>query len=69
MILEHKKLLLEGVLSLHSVLVLDGLLPHSHELPLLELFEEVLFFDVVVRVSFDQPLSEGQELDWSVVFV
>jgi hypothetical protein len=33
------------------------------------LFEEVLFLDVVVRISFDQPLSEGQELDWSVVFV
>jgi hypothetical protein len=33
------------------------------------LFEEVLFFDVVIRVSFDQPLSERQELDWSVVFV
>jgi hypothetical protein len=33
------------------------------------LFEKVLFFDVVVRVSLDQPLAERQELDWGVVLV
>ena len=67
--LEHEKLLLKLILSLHSVLVLDGLLPHPHELPFLELLEKVLFFDVVVRVSLDQPLAERQELDWSVVLI
>ena len=56
-ILEHEKLLLERVLGFHSVLMLDGLLPHSHELPFFELLEEVLLLDMIVRVSLDQPLT------------
>jgi hypothetical protein len=45
-------------LRLHPILVFDGFLPHPHELPLLELFEEIQLLDVVVGVSFDQPLSK-----------
>lgn len=39
-ILQHKQLFLKRVLSLHSVLVLNSLFPHTHELPALELFEK-----------------------------
>ena len=68
-ILKHEKLLLEGILSLHSILMLDGLLPHSHELPLLEFLEEVEFLDMVVRISFDEPLTERQELDRLILLI
>lgn len=68
-ILKYEKLLLKGILSFHSVLMLDGLLPHSHELPLLEFLEEVEFLDMVVGISLDKPLSERQELDWSIVLI
>jgi len=47
-ILEHEQFLLKGILSFHSVLMLDSLLPHSHELPFLELLEEILLLDVVI---------------------
>jgi hypothetical protein len=47
-ILKHEELLLKRVLGLHPVLMLDGLLPHSHELPFLELLEEVLFLDMII---------------------
>ena len=56
-VLKDEQLLFESVLGLHSVLVLDGFLPHSHELPFLEFLEEVEFLDVVVGVSLDQPLA------------
>jgi hypothetical protein len=39
-VLEHEKFFLKSVLGLHSVLVLDSLLPHAHELPALEFLEE-----------------------------
>ena len=68
-VLEHEEFLLELGLRLHSLLVLDGLLPHSHELPLLEFLEEIQFFDVVVRVSLDEPLAKGQELNGSIVLI
>jgi hypothetical protein len=56
-VLEHEELLLEGVLGLHPILVLDRLLPHPHELPLLELLEERELLDVVVGVALNQPLA------------
>ena len=68
-ILKHKQLLFEGVLSLHSVLVLNSLLPHAHELPSLELLEEGKLLDVVVRISLDEPLAERKELNGSIIFV
>lgn len=68
-VLEHKEFVSQGVLGLHSVVVLDGFLPHSHELPLLELLEERQVLDVVVGVSLDEPLAEGKEFNWSIVFV
>jgi len=39
-ILQHKKLFLKRILSGHSILVLNSLFPHTHELPALELFEK-----------------------------
>lgn len=39
-LLEHEELLFELVLGPHSIHPFDGLLPHPHELPLLELLEE-----------------------------
>jgi hypothetical protein len=48
MILEHEKLLFKRVLGFHSILVFNGFLPHSHELPFFELLEEILFLDVII---------------------
>jgi hypothetical protein len=67
--LEHEQLFFERILSFHPILVLDRLLPHSHELPFLKLLEEILFLDVIVRISFNQPLTKRQELNWSIVFI
>ena len=67
--LKHEELFLQRILCFHSVLVLDRLLPHSHELPLLELLEKVQLFDVIIGVSLNQPLSEAQELNWGVMFI
>lgn len=58
MILKHEKLLLKEVLRSNSLLSLYRLLPHSHELPLLELLEEVELLNVIVRVPLNQPLAE-----------
>lgn len=57
-ILKHKELFLEGVLSLHPVLVLDGLLPHAHKLPSLELLEEGKLLNMIVGITFDKPLAQ-----------
>jgi len=62
--LEHEELLLEGVLGLDTELALDSLLPHAHELPLLELLEEVKLLDAVVGISLDEPLAQLEELNW-----
>ena len=58
MVLEDEELLLEGILGLHAVLVLDSLLPHSHELPSFKFLKEWKLLDVVVGVTLDQPLSK-----------
>jgi hypothetical protein len=55
-VLKHKKLFFERVLSLHPILVLNCLFPHAHELPSFELFEERELFDVVVGVALNKPL-------------
>jgi hypothetical protein len=68
-ILQHKQFFLKRVLSLHPVLVLNSLFPHTHELPALELFEKRQLFNVVVRITLDQPLSQGQEFDRGVVLI
>jgi hypothetical protein len=39
-------------------LLFDLLFPHSHELPFFELLEKAKLFDVVVGVSFNEPLAE-----------
>ena len=49
--------------------MLNSLFPHTHELPALELFEKRQLFNVVVGVTLDQPLSQGQEFDRGVVLV
>ena len=48
-------------------MLLDGFLPHAHELPALELLEEAEILDVVVRVTLDEPLAERHELDRGVL--
>ena len=67
--LKHEELFFQRILCFHSVLMLDRLLPHPHELPLLELLEEVQLFDVIVGVSLYQPLPKAQELDWGVILI
>jgi hypothetical protein len=57
-VLQNEQLLFKRVLSLHSVLMLDGLLPHSHKLPSFEFLEEGKLLDVVVRVSLNEPLTK-----------
>ena len=49
--------------------MLDGLLPHSHELPSFEFLEERKLLDVVVRVSLNQPLSKTDKFYWIVIFI
>ena len=48
MLLKNKQFLIKQILGFGSVLLLDLFLPHTHELPLFELFEKAQFFDVVV---------------------
>jgi len=67
--LQDEELFVEKVLGPGAILLFDLLLPHSHELPLFELLEEAQFFYVVVGITFDQPLTQRNELDWGVVLV
>jgi len=48
MVLKHEEFLFQEVLGSDSLLSLDGLFPHPHELPLLEFLEEIKLLDVVV---------------------
>jgi hypothetical protein len=56
-VVQDEQILFQVVHCFNTVLVLYGLLPHTHELPLFELLEELVSLDVVVRVTFNQPLS------------
>ena len=69
MFLKNEQFLVEQILGFGSVLLLDLFLPHAHELPLFELFEKAELLDVVVRVPFNQPLAQRNELDRRVVLV
>jgi hypothetical protein len=68
-VFQDKQLLVKRILGGRSVLLLDHLFPHSHELPLLELLEEAQFFYMVVTVTLDQPLAEGDELNGRVLIL
>jgi len=68
-ILENKKLFVKGVLGFGAIGLLDCLLPHTHKLPLLELLEKAELFDMVVRVTFNEPLTKRYEFDWSVILI
>ena len=68
-VLEDEKLVIEVVLGRDTILVLYGLLPHAHELPLLELTEETVSLDVVVAIALDEPLAEREELLRDLVLV
>ena len=68
-LLQDEQILLQLVLNIVSVGLLDTLFPHAHEFPRLELLEEGEVLDMVVGVSLDEPLAEGQELDWCISFV
>lgn len=67
--LQHEELFLQCILCLHSVVMLDGLLPHAHELPLLKLLEEAKLLNVIIRIALNQPLPQRYELNWHVVLV
>ena len=56
-VLQNEELLFKLVLGFDTVLVLDGLLPHAHELPFVELTEETVSLDVIVGVALNQPLT------------
>ncbi len=43
--------------------------PHSEELPSLELLEEAEFFDVVERITLNQPITKSDELNWTLLQV
>lgn len=68
-LLQNEKFVVELVLSTRAIGLLDDLLPHAHELPLLELLEEGELPDTVVGVALDQPLAERNEFDRRVVLV
>jgi hypothetical protein len=68
-LLQDEQILLELVLHIVSVGFLDALFPHAHEFPGLELLEEGEVLDVIVRVSLDEPLAEGEELYWGVSLI
>lgn len=67
--LEHKEFLFKGVLCLHTVVVFYSFLPHHHEFPLLKLLEEAQFFDMVIRVTLNKPLTQRNEFNWHVHLV
>jgi hypothetical protein len=56
-VIQDEEVLFEVVHGFYTVLVLYGFLPHAHKFPFLELLEELVSLDVVVRVTFNQPLS------------
>ena len=58
MVLEDEKLLFERILSLHTVLMLDSFFPHAHKLPSFEFFEEWELLDMIIGVSFNEPLTK-----------
>lgn len=68
-VVQDEEVLFEVVHGFHTVLVLYGLFPHAHELPLLELLEELVSLDVVVRITFDEPLSKREEFDGLLLLV
>jgi hypothetical protein len=68
-VLQNEELLIEGVLCLGAVSLLDGLFPHAHELPFLELLEEAQLLDMVVGVTLDQPLAQGNKFNGDVGLV
>lgn len=57
MVLEDEELLLKLSLSLVAVVLLNGFLPHAHELPLFELAEEIKLLNVIERITLNEPLS------------
>ena len=69
MVLEDEKFLFERILCLHTVLMLDGFLPHAHKLPSFEFLEEWKLLDMVIGVSFDEPLTKRQELYRGIIFI
>jgi len=55
--LQRKQFFFERVLCALAILLLNGLLPVAHILPLLELHEKRQLLDAVVTVTLDQPLT------------
>ena len=56
--LQHEKVLFKLINSSNLVVLLDLFLPHAHKFPAFELLEEAEVFDVIVRVTFNEPLSK-----------
>lgn len=67
--LKHKQLFFKSVLCFHAVVELYSFFPHTHELPLLELFEEVEFLNMVVGIALNQPLTKRDKFTRHLIFV
>jgi len=67
--LQRKQFFFEGVLCALAILLLNGLFPVAHILPLLELHEKRQLLDAVVTVTLDQPLTQGDKLNGCVLLV
>jgi hypothetical protein len=68
-ILKNKKFLFKLVLSLLSILLFDCLLPHSHKLPFFKLLEKRQHLNMIIRITFNKPLSKRNEFNRGIIFV
>jgi hypothetical protein len=68
-IFKNEELLVKRVLGCATILLFDHLLPHTHELPFLELLEEAQLLNMVVRVTLNEPLTERNEFNRGVTLV
>ena len=66
---EDKQFILKLGSGFSTSLHLDRFLPHAKKLPALELLEKGKLLDMVVRITFDKPLAQANELHWVVVLI
>ena len=62
-------MLIKLVDGCESVLLLDIFFPVSHIFPGSKLLEELQVFNVIIGVTFNQPLTKGMEFDRFVTLI
>lgn len=67
--MKNEEFIFKSIRCFSSCLVLDGLLPHSHEFPSFKFLKEGQFFNMVVWISLNQPLTKTDKFYWVVIFI